>query len=294
MSYSIKDKDGDRAIHHAAFGNEPAVIELLASVTSSCFRPVNSEKKTPTSNLVNTTPQSLDLNSRNKKRQTALHIAVNKNHLDVVRTLVSLGAHPSLQDIDGDTPLHDAITKKFDSIIELLLDAHADMSLSNKYGFNAVHHAALRGNPSTMKLILDKVNQQEKGWLVDEKKEDGFGALHLACLNNYVDIVHLILESGSCNINLQNANLQTPLHLAIERLNYDIVKLLLTKKPKCESSSAANEPLPLVCNVNAQDKENDTPLHCLLRNLTVLQLKKLKELNEKDKHVRLDLIRGLT
>lgn len=38
-----------------------------------------------------------DLNARNRKRQTALHIAVNKGHAGVVRTLLELGCHPSLQ-----------------------------------------------------------------------------------------------------------------------------------------------------------------------------------------------------
>ena len=49
----IEDKDGDRAVHHAAFGDEPSVIELLSR-------------------------HRADLNARNKRRQTALHIAVNK------------------------------------------------------------------------------------------------------------------------------------------------------------------------------------------------------------------------
>ena len=38
-----------------------------------------------------------DLNARNKRRQTALHIAVNRGHAGVVRTLLELGCHPSLQ-----------------------------------------------------------------------------------------------------------------------------------------------------------------------------------------------------
>ena len=55
----IEDKDGDRAVHHAAFGDEPAVIEMLAGAGA-------------------------DLNARNKRRQTALHIGVNKGHFGVV------------------------------------------------------------------------------------------------------------------------------------------------------------------------------------------------------------------
>ena len=36
-------------------------------------------------------------NARNKRRQTALHIAINKGHVGVVKTLLDLQCHPSLQ-----------------------------------------------------------------------------------------------------------------------------------------------------------------------------------------------------
>ena len=68
----IEDKDGDRAVHHAAFGDEPLVITVLAKAHA-------------------------DLNARNKRRQTPLHIAVNKGHIHVVRKLLELGSHSSLQ-----------------------------------------------------------------------------------------------------------------------------------------------------------------------------------------------------
>ena len=67
-----QDKDGDRAVHHAAFGDEGSVIEVLQR-------------------------GGADLNARNKRRQTPLHIAVNKGHLQVVKTLLDFGCHPSLQ-----------------------------------------------------------------------------------------------------------------------------------------------------------------------------------------------------
>lgn len=70
--YISQNKYGDRAIHHAAFGNEPAVIELLAKAGA-------------------------DLNIRNNRRQTPLHIGVNKGYYGVVKTLLKLGCHPSLQ-----------------------------------------------------------------------------------------------------------------------------------------------------------------------------------------------------
>jgi E3 ubiquitin-protein ligase mind-bomb len=252
------------------------VLTLDGAETFNTLLKTNNESK-------NKMHQNLDLNSRNKKRQTALHVAVNKNHIVCVQVLLKLNAHPCLQDFEGDSPLHDAITKRHDHAVQLLLDANADLTLCNKYGFNIVHHATLRGNLSTMKLILDKIKSQEKFWLLDEKKEDGFGALHLACLNNYADLVKLFLEYGNLNINLRNLNLQTPLHLTVERLNFEIVDLLLNYRSKDLSSNQNNE--NRICNVNAHDKDGNTPLHNLLHNLTVFQVKKLKEMNEKDTSV---------
>ena len=68
----FQDKDGETAMHHAAYGDEPAVVQMLAS--SGC-----------------------DLNARSKRRQTPLHVAVNKGHVGVVKTLLELTGHPSLQ-----------------------------------------------------------------------------------------------------------------------------------------------------------------------------------------------------
>jgi E3 ubiquitin-protein ligase mind-bomb len=195
----IEDKDGDRAVHHAAFGDEPAVMRLLQKAGA-------------------------DLNARNKRRQTALHIAVNKGHFNVVKTLLELGCHPSLQDSEGDTSLHDAISKEHDEMLAMLLDFGADITLVNSNGFNALHHAALKGNPSAMKLLLTKTNRP---WIVEEKKDDGYTALMLAALNNHTEIAELLVNMGKANLDRQNVNLQTALHLAVERQHIHIVKLLV-------------------------------------------------------------------
>lgn len=237
VDFEIEDKDGDRAIHHAAFGNEPKVIELLSTAL----------------------PLKCDLNARNKRQQTALHIGVNKTHTEVVEILLRLGAHSSLQDSDGDTPIHDAITKKCDQIVELLLNYNSDLTVSNNNGFNPIHHAALRGNLSSTCLIVKKLIEQQKLWLINEQKDDGFTALHLSCLNNHYDVAKCLIELGNANLNLKNLNQQTPLQLAIERQHVNMIKLLIDHK----------------ANLNEQNKEGDTPLHCLLRNYNMIQLKQM-------------------
>lgn len=199
-----------------------------------------------------------DLNARNKRRQTALHIAINKGHFNVVKTLLELNCHPSLQDSEGDTPLHDCISKEQDEMLSLLLDYGADITLTNNNGFNALHHCALKGNPSAMKILLSKTNRP---WIVEEKKDDGYTALHLACLNNHVEIAELLVHMGKANMDKQNVNLQTGLHLAVERQHVQIVKLLVREG----------------ANLNIPDKDGDTPLHEALRHYTLSQLRQLQD-----------------
>ncbi|XP_039257822.2 E3 ubiquitin-protein ligase MIB1-like [Styela clava] len=229
----IEDKDGDRAIHHVALVDEAGVIELLSN-------------------------EGCDLNARNKRRQTALHISVNKGHVWVVRKLLELGCHASLQDAEGDTPLHDAVTKKRDDMLGFLLGANADVTVTNNNGFNVLHHAALRGNPSAMRTILSKLTRP---WIVDEKKDDGYTALHLAALNNHLEVAELLVQLGHSNLDIQNVNLQTPLHLAVERQHSQIVRLLV-REGAC---------------VTIPDKDGDTPLHEAVRHHTLWQLRTLQD-----------------
>lgn len=70
---SLQDRDGDRAIHHAAFGNQPSVVHLLCTVFDA------------------------DVNARNKRGQTPLHIAVNRGYGDVCRVLLRINCLPNLQ-----------------------------------------------------------------------------------------------------------------------------------------------------------------------------------------------------
>lgn len=68
----MQDKDGDRAIHHAAFGNQPRVVHVLCVFEA-------------------------DINARNKRGQTPLHIAVNRGYAEVCRVLLRLNCLPNLQ-----------------------------------------------------------------------------------------------------------------------------------------------------------------------------------------------------
>lgn len=42
-----------------------------------------------------------------------------------------------------------------------------------------------------MKILLSKL---PRPWIVNEKKDDGYSALHLAALNNHVEVAELLVK----------------------------------------------------------------------------------------------------
>lgn len=75
-----------------------------------------------------------------------------------------------------------------------------------------------------MRVLLSKL---PRPWIVDEKKDDGYTALHLAALNNHVEVAEQLARAGKADLDLQNVNLQTALHLAVERQHTQIVRVRL-------------------------------------------------------------------
>lgn len=87
------------------------------------------------------------INAVNNGKCSALHVAVNKQHVQCVRILLRYNCDVNLQDSYGDTALHDAIGKDALDIIDALCACEGiNLTLRNKRGFNVLHHAALKGN----------------------------------------------------------------------------------------------------------------------------------------------------
>ena len=87
----------------------------------------------------------------------------------------------------------------------------------------------------------------------------------MLCIS-FMDIVSVTLcdfplPPQGADPDAQNINLQTPLHLAVERRNIQIVRLLVEEG----------------ANSDLGDKFGDRPLHEALRHHTMSQLKQLKE-----------------
>ncbi|XP_064412649.1 NF-kappa-B inhibitor epsilon [Latimeria chalumnae] len=148
------------------------------------------------------------LEIQNNLLQTPLHLAVYLNQPVVVRALVLKGASLELQDRNGNTPLHLACKAELNNCVGELLRDLSEEELE-----------ATGCNPgSRIHLDLELQNWQ------------GLTCLHIATLCKSCPLIELLLQKGA-NINTQEGTSgKTPLHLAVELHNSEVVTLLLSRE----------------------------------------------------------------
>ena len=89
--------------------------------------------------------------------QTALHLAVNLNRVDLVKLLIEhkgLNGMMEIQDEQGFRPLHSAV-KSSRLIIDLLLGGGADLNSRTRSGMTALHVAVIENKASAVELLLE-------------------------------------------------------------------------------------------------------------------------------------------
>lgn len=137
---------------------------------------------------------------------TPLHEACLGGHPDVVDVLIAEGADANARNIDGSTPLCFACTNGSLKCTRLLIEAGAEVNPSLTVTFPPLHEAALNGHVPCLKILIEMGADLEKS-------ENQFGtALHVACLRGYVECVRILLHAGA-NPNAIKRH-QAPLHTA--------------------------------------------------------------------------------
>lgn len=105
-------------------------------------------------------------------RQTPLHIAAQRGHLDVVKRLLSFDARMELKDVQGLTPLSSAAFCGQTRVCILLINAGASALTCDAFGLTPVHHAAVTGHLQTARLFAKHMSKLKAAGDLDGAEAD--------------------------------------------------------------------------------------------------------------------------
>ncbi|XP_046675432.1 putative ankyrin repeat protein RF_0381 [Homalodisca vitripennis] len=146
--------------------------------------------------------RGVDIEARNKARQTALHLAAVEGHADIVQELVMSGADIESRDYGGRTSLFMAVSAGHLDVVKELLVQEANTSCKFN-GLTPMYVAVSKGYTEIFMELLE--------FGADFEGTDDFGQtpLHIACLKNRASIVSILLEAGA-NVNVVDARGMVP------------------------------------------------------------------------------------
>uniref|UniRef100_A0A8B9TAX1 Transient receptor potential cation channel subfamily A member 1 n=1 Tax=Anas platyrhynchos TaxID=8839 RepID=A0A8B9TAX1_ANAPL len=119
-----------------------------------------------------------------------------------------------------------------------------------------LHHAAEGGQIELMQLIIDDSSCE----VLNVMDSSGNTPLHWATKKNQVESVSLLLSRGA-NPNILNSNMMAPLHMAVQSLHNEIVKVSLNSTDVNLEGEAGNTPIIVACY-----KDNPEALTLLIEN----------------------------
>lgn len=169
----------------------------------------------------------VDVGSKDSRGQTALHRATRRENEALMRILLTNRAEVDCKNDDGRTPWSANVRSRNGPLLAVLLEAGANPSIKGHQGVSELYDAATNGETNVVKFML------ESGTDPSIKTQFRWAPLHWAAYYGHLDCVKLLVEAGAelSPVSDQDA---TPLDLAI-RANQVAIVDLLTRAGALES-----------------------------------------------------------
>ena len=212
--------DGQTSLHLSAIHGHNAIAEYLLS-------------------------NGADTSVQDSQGSTPLHEAIRYGNLDIAKLLLKNGANVNAKDKIGKTPIMIVPPqKKIEETYKLLISYKADLTQKDMYGDTVLHTASmLKINPELMALFT------KNGADVNARNKEGVTPLQIAIQKKEAQTIKLLTTNGA-NIHSVNKNKETPLTLALNSDN-DIFEATVNSNNIISQDAEGNTPLHIAIEKDA-------------------------------------------
>ncbi|WP_264377026.1 ankyrin repeat domain-containing protein [Wolbachia endosymbiont (group B) of Ochlodes sylvanus] len=286
-----QDKEGKTLLHFAASGNNLDMVQFLLDRGASIevqdgrdWTPILYAAQPGKWGVVKLLiSNGAKFNNEITYQGTPLHFAAQGGNLDIAQFLLDKGADIEAQDAYNRKPLHIAVDANRLNVVNLLLDRGANLKATEMYGSTSLDLAIQKGYKDIVEVLKQKQLDLDKELLISTEKGDlekvrdgirqganvnvqdgqGWTPVFLAIQNNNFNIVELLLDN-SADIKVKDNEAWTPLHWAVQLGSLDVVERLVERGADFNASTAdGRTPLDI-----ARDKGYDNVVNYLEEELS--------------------------
>jgi ankyrin repeat protein len=178
-----------------------------------------------------------DVNKKDHRGRTPLHVAVKGADCAIARALLCHGADIHAVDMTGNNPLQVASRFGHIELVRLLLEHNASLFTRNQKGPSPLHISASEGHVPLLDLFAHYVDLNVLSVCDDQLEK---APLHLCAEKGYIEAVRFLLERHSVDVNVLTSKQQTALHVTLNQMHdpkhmrrkedFDLIVDLLIKK----------------------------------------------------------------
>ena len=192
-----------------------------------------------------------DLGERNEDGLTALGLASYFGSVNSVDVLIEAKSDPNTSGDDGSTPLMLAVFEGNADVVKRLTTGYGpalDQTVPLAQNTTALYLACQENRVDMVKLLLEHSVEA-----LEIQRDDGVSPLYVAAHEGHTDCVALLL-SAKANVNLCNGSGTSPLYIAVQKNFNDVARLLLDAGAHVNSKSKTGSTPVMVaafhCNTN--------------------------------------------
>ena len=162
----------------------------------------------------------LNLNNVNPLK-LPLHLCIQRGALHAAKVLIEDGEDIETKDSSGQTPLHLAALRNYKNIVKVLLENGADVNSTARYGITPILPTVYAKHIETLWLLLSHGANPNV-------MTNAFGQpIHVAVLMNSINIVKMLVQSGSTIDAKFNDRFEKPIEYALLKKRIEPFKVMI-------------------------------------------------------------------